>query len=328
MDIVHSYLANTPRPEGLSDLREHREIPVHIHIPKCGGSFVRHTLFHLLRLYCLAVRGIPPVKQGAIIYIGGDDTIGKPPHLIAYCFFAPPDVKLTKTPDLADQKIFYRIPVEKFLELSKKGYLDVFSISATSLILGRKQTEEFNEIERAWDGEFTLRYFTTLRDPFERAKSLYYVQKNLRPHLACFSYEYACLREFEDFCMAHYSEPNWVSRFLAYLFKNDTGAEADGVMTNAIFDSLLTSMGRKVRVISMRNIGQGLQEVFSEVYSPYIGGLAAEIESQGPSECFNRTTKDINFKPEDLREACLNEFKSANSYDIALFQKYHERLDV
>ena len=29
----------------------------------------------------------------------------------------------------------------------------------------------------------------------------------------------------------------------------------------------------------------------------------------------------IKFKPDDVVEACLQEFKNANSYDIALFEK-------
>jgi hypothetical protein len=327
MDLVHSYLSKFSPPDNISELKDHKEIPVHIHIPKCGGSFIRSSLVHLLRIYCWSVRGVLAEKQGAIIYLGGDGILSSEPHLIAFCFFAPPNFAIPTNPDLEKtHKIYRRMAVDDFLKAVEEGHLDVFCLAATSLVLGLRQSQDLLKIETAWENEFKLRYFTVLRDPFERAKSLYYVLKQRSDDLPYFSSARPSLQEFSEFIAYH--EPNWVSRFLSYLFKNETGAEADGVMNSTIFKSLLNSMEQKVKVIPMQSIGRGLQEIFSDVYSPYIGDFAVDLESRGPSEYFNRTTKDIIFKPEDIEKERLKKFEAANSYDIALFQKYHERFDI
>lgn len=41
-------------------------------------------------------------------------------------------------------------------------------------------------------------------------------------------------------------------------------------------------------------------------------------------EVLMQPKEQTRFKPRDVEEACLREFKNANSYDIALFEKFVE----
>lgn len=323
MDLVHSYLANTPPPENAAELKGHEEIPVHIHIPKCGGTFIRRTLSELLRLYCLAVHKIIPVKRGAVILIGDcPDSIL--PHagsaqtgITAYCVIQKNDYTPPKPPGTEADTMLYRMPVEDFIESIKNGSLDVFSISVTSVLLMRKRANDLEKIERS----LKLKYFVSLRAPFERANSLYFVHKKRHPDLPCFSEAPPSLQEFEKFLLSEYSEPNWVSCFLAYVFNSKTGGVANAPMSEEVFKSLAQVMST-VATIPMSSIGKGLRDLFSEVYSPYIGNLALEIESQAPDEYFNRGHNKKAYNQNNINANCLNYFNTANSYDIELYNSH------
>jgi hypothetical protein len=269
------------------------------------------------------VRGVLAEKQGAIIYLGGDGILSSEPHLIAFCFFAPPNFAIPTNPDLEKtHKIYRRMAVDDFLKAVEEGHLDVFCLAATSLVLGLRQSQDLLKIETAWENEFKLRYFTVLRDPFERAKSLYYVYKKRDPFMPCFFEHSPSVQEFSAFLLSHYSEPNWVSCFLAYVFRNEAESGPEDKITEGTFSALIQTMTEKVKVAPMGDIGGHLRDLFSEVYSPYLGEFAIKLELAASDEYLNRAPKELDFKPKDVQEACLKEFKNANSYDIALFEKF------
>lgn len=321
--MVHSYLANVPFPEKLVDLKKHVEIPVFIHVPKCGGTFIRRTLFELLRVYCLAVHKIIPAKQGAIILIGGEPNFVLPhaglaqTGIIAYCAIKNKNYLPPKPSGTESEKILYRMPVEDFTEAIKNENLDVFSMAVTSVLLIREQESDLRKIEEV----LKLKYFVSLRSPFERAKSLYFVHKNRDPYLPCFYENTPSLQEFEKFLLSQYSEPNWVSCFLAYVFSNKTGGLANAPMSEEIFKNL-TQVMNSVSIISMESIGKGLRDIFSKVYSSYIGNLALDVELRAPDIYFNRGYNKKSYRANDIGGDSLAIFNSKNSFDIELFKRH------
>jgi hypothetical protein len=315
-DTVHSYLINTPPPNKVWELTEHTQLPVYIHIPKCGGTFTRSAMFELMRLYCLAVHKIPPVRRGAVVSIGEGD-----PSITAYCFVRRGDTVLPQTPDSVQNKIFYRMSVDEFTDSLGRGELDVFSVSIHSVLMRVGMVEGWAKIERKLLEQYKLNYFTSMRPSFDRAVSLYYVQKKRNPDLSCFHSIEPSLEEFMEFLMSPHSERNWVSSFLAYVFGLETKPHA---LHPESFAKLEKIMESKVETISLNKLGDGVRKVFSEAYSPYIGDLLVNYEPQADPFHINKTVKPIQFKSEDIKEACLKEFKNANSYDVALFEKFVE----
>ena len=320
MDIVQSYKANNPPPDGIAELKEHREVPVHIHIPKCGGTFVFRAMTYLLRLYTSSVYKTPAAIQGAVIYLGGDELSGKSPHLVAFCFFSPHDFSIPKNLNFPEKQIFYQMPVVDFLEAVSTKNLDVFSMAVTSEIMARDQIQDLVQIKAALKHRYVLRYFTAMRPPLERAHSLYYVHKKRNPRFLGFCGREPSLQEFSDFVESPFSEPNWVSRFLAYVLHEPPLAPKTP-MEEPVFEKLVRVMQAEVKTFQTSSLGVGLRDFFTEVYSPYIGDFALQFESQSPAVMFNRTNKKLVFKPSDLCEKRRNAFTEANSYDIALFNE-------
>ena len=306
-DLVFDYFRSRGMPEYVEDFKSPKEIPVHLHVPKCGGTFIRKGEYTILRLLSLSVYKSPPVDKMAIITLDTFDTA----HLVIYC------IKNAPIPSLAPRKVFYDMGIQDLVELLAQGLLSVFSITVTPrTVLGR--VDDLNKIKEVLPVKF--KWFTVARDPFQRALSMYYVLKD-RGGADVFwldKNEHSA-EEFSEFLRSPYCDKNWASRFLAYVF-GLTGFSPQ--MNPEIFEQLLQTMKTEnVTTIPMGQIGSGLDYVFSQCYSPYIGNLATVFESNSEAEAFNRTHKPIKFKPDDVVEACLQEFKNANSYDIALFEK-------
>lgn len=277
MDWVSEYINSNPR---MPELLGKNELPVYLHIPKCGGTFVRVAIYEMLRLYCGVGHGKVPKDWAATIEVGA----GGDPDLVVNGVLReiPEDCRVEGTN--------YAMSRERFLDFARKGGVDIFAVIATSEMWASKSREVLVALEGICGKKFC--FFATFKDPFERALSMYYVQKQRGVVLNSFFLpaNESSLEEFSAFLTSYDSEPNWASQFLDYLGT------------------------KNVRIGGLDRVVSFLSSFFSEIYHPAVG-MAAEFDG-GP---VNVTQKESVYRLEELSDECVSAYLNLHARDIDLW---------
>jgi hypothetical protein len=274
------------------------KVPIHLHIPKCGGTFVRRLQNRLVELYCASYVQSEKVLPERLVVRSKNHA---EPLAVVYTTSEKPIEQL-------------EISWDGLLSAWESGSLELFSITLTPETY-QDTGGSYSKFIDSVSSKRGVSWYTVLRDSFEKAVSMYYVLQAR----GVFPVAKDCLREFESFLRSPHSGNNWNSKFLSKIL-----VSLEGELNDTEFGSLIKTMKTDVTVIPFKQIGKGVEYVFSDTYSAYIGKFASFFESEAGSNMFNRTPKQVKFKPQDVEEACLREFKNANSYDIALFEKFVE----
>lgn len=279
MDWVSEYINSNPR---MPELLGKSELPVYLHIPKCGGTFVRVAIYEMLRLYCGVGHGKVPKDWAATIEVGS----GRDADMVVN------GVLRTIPEDCRVEDTNYFMSRERFLDFARSGGVDIFAVTATSEMWASRSRETLDVLGEVCGKEF--RFFATFKDPFDRALSMYYVQKQRGVVLNSFFLpaNESSLEEFSAFLTSYDSEPNWASQFLDYVGTKD------------------------VRTESLSRVVPFLSSFFSEIYHPAVG-MAAEF-TEGP---VNMTQKEKVFRPEQLSDECFLAYYNLHARDIDLWSR-------
>ena len=279
MDWVSEYINSNPR---MPELLEKSKLPVYLHIPKCGGTFVRVAIYEMLRLYCGVGHGKVPRDWAATIEVGA----GGDPDLVVNGVLReiPEDCRVEGTN--------YTMSRDRFLDFARKGEMDIFAVIATSEMWASKSREVLVALEEICGKKFC--FFATFKDPFERALSMYYVQKQRGVVLNSFFLpaNESSLEEFSAFLTSYDSEPNWASQFLDYLGT------------------------KNVRIGGLDRVVSFLSSFFSEIYHPVVG-MAAEFSGGA----VNVTQKESVYRLEELSAECVSAYLNLHARDIDLWSR-------
>lgn len=314
LEIIEQFVVKNQIKE-FADFVNQNEIPVFIHIPKCGGTYVRGSFFLLNKFYCMYCKNLPQNKGGAIFITDKS----KEPFALIY---------VTQNPTIANPKFvmtenIYRMSTNEFLKYASSGYFYVFAVAITSVVIKDHCQEQLSLILDYLKTLYKIKLFISIRDPFERAKSLYYVHKARNTQLECFNSEQPCVEEFSKFLSSHYSEPNWISMFLSYIFKQYTFYDFNKhvPIIDTTYELLTSHLDSSVDIVTLPNITKYASEMLSNIYFPSMGNLLFYYESIAPSIAFNSTIKAIDFSSEDVDVNSLAAFKLNSKYDFLLFEQ-------
>jgi len=240
---------------GLTDLVKQNEIPVFIHIPKCGGTYVRGSFFLLNKFYCLYGKKLHQNKAGAIFITDKS----KEPFALIY---------ITQNPSIANPKFvisenIHRMSTNEFIDYASSKCFYIFAVAMTSVIIKDHCQEQLSLILDYLKTLYKIKLFISIRDPFERAKSLYYVHKARNTQLECFNSEQPCIEEFSRFLSSHYSEPNWISMFLSYIFKQYTFYDFNKnvPIIDTTYQLLTSHLDANVDIVTLPNITKYASEM-------------------------------------------------------------------
>lgn len=294
-----------------------RTLPVFIHIPKCAGVYVKGAMLALLRYYAWHIyRRIPKYICG-YIEIGKVYEAPKVSELMTEVDGAT--MKFTQlTPSATDMVAFvvfksqipewarvhechFALTPEEFLTMLKDGAIDVFAAMVTSEMWEHNSfwlLEEFRKLCPK-----PVSFFTSLKPPFERALSMYYVNKQHGANIPSFNLPFNefSKEEFTKFLLSNDSEPGWISQFLLQLFGDDL--------------SLVD-----ITAAPIQDVNYLLNSVFSKAYSEVVLPPELCLTESGVAGFprSNVTDKKHVFSQSDLSEKELSDYQNLHSPDIAV----------
>lgn len=296
-----------------------KNIPVFLHIPKCAGIYVRSCLLSFLRRYCwYKYREVPkfvcgyievghfysaPVKKKQLVStIGGAHIEFAAFSPISTDFIAYVVFKSQVPEQFRVDGLRFSMTHDEFLNMLESDDLDVFAAVVTSEMLANNSFETLAAVNQLVP--YNLTYFASVKTPFERALSMYYVHKQQGDSIPSMMllpfYEYS-FSEFKSFLLSSDSEPGWVTKFLVEALGDDLSA----------VDFLAYPIQR---------INELLFRVFSDAYD-----LEVIPEEVKPSENgilgypkVNETSIKYKYKLEDLSFEENSRYLDLHSEDLAV----------
>lgn len=279
-------------------IEEHSTLPVYIHVPKCGGTYTLAVIEELLRMFSFLKYKSKPRLNLITFNIRTTPALG-------------PSVKIFATDRLKLEKPYsaittYDVELAEFLKLYAGGDISVFAAACTSRLLSEQTQEAFLNILELINKAPV--FFTTLRTPYSRVMSMYYVHKKKRSRLASLNSRTTegTLEEFSNFITSHDSEPGWLQEYLAYVFQK--------------FDksALLTFCAGHLHAAHTKDSFQHVKKIFLNVYGKK---LANYLDFLPPDTIFkNSGIKNKIFHPESLTAATLERFKYMHAIDTELIK--------
>ena len=318
LEIINDFVRIYPHEQFTwsNDCTKQTKLPVFIHVPKCGGTFIRGSFFLLNKYCCIYQKKLNQNNAGVIFIVDKS----KQPFALIYVT----QNSNTINPKFVIKENIHYLKTDEFLDFMSSNCFDVFAIAITSVVIKDRCQDQIELILTYLKTLYELKMFVVLRDPFERAKSLYYIHKYNKTPLDCFTSDQSSLIEFNKFLSSHYSESNWITMFLSYVFKRYTKYDYDPTLniTDDIF-SLLNGYlnSTKVDLVLLPNLVSYFSKILCDIYMPLYGTLLNYHALNATSATFNSTIKAINFRSEDVDQNSLTTFKLNSKYDFLLFQQ-------
>ena len=316
--MVEEFIQNNLKSINPQQKTDCYDLPVYIHIPKCGGSFIRQGLSFLNQFYCMAFYGYSTENASTILVT----STNQQPFLIANVI----KISDTDCTNLKNGDII-RLTTEEFLKVLSSKCYKVFALTITSIFVRDACESKLKLItQHLVNQQYNLIYFSSFRNPIERAKSLYYVHKKTKTLIPCLDLlKNPSKEEFSVFLSSHYSEPNWVSMYLSYIFNeythytfNETVSLAD---TN--FQLLKEHMLSNVRLFSLDDLSKSVSMLFADLYTLPIDNLLTNFETAfSEFNQFNKTDKINDFHITEVDNISIQTFKTNSCYDFALYELF------
>jgi len=312
-------------------------IPVHLHIPKCAGTYVKRGITWLAKFYGSDKYGRQNLSNQLNIWDisidiqEGDNSIQRYSIATVWSYIKRDDINIeTYTPTEHDRQVYKWVSDSQFYWLLENNKLDIFSMSICSNSMNYDCSKLISAIETHTNKK--LKYFCPIRDIKRRILSMYYVvigrdnvylnkEDRIKPSKD----------KFLDFM--NENETNWISKFLFNIFssympnylknisldnlRNDTNSKN-------LFKEIKTIFSKYIKFSEINYINNLLSDVFGEVYGPVFAEYCKSFKEKKTHDDYslNKTKIDINFlnlQMDAQEQNKIKKFESMCEYDIDLY---------
>jgi len=292
-----------------------KHIPTFIHVPKNAGTYVL-SWFHLLhKVYCLRLQKNQEEHWSEnnirrfIVRLSNNKEL-------TCCVYVNNNQIVTTEIDSHTNSI----KLVDFLNSLNDKSLEVFSISVNPIGTGMKESFEAVDLICKSIHKDPC-YFTILREPFSRAKSLFeYLNKENSKHEPshnCFK-----LKNFHDYIASYYVEDSWIIRHILSLSQNSLIEPSDFILNKNHFLRCCEVLDG-VRVYDMYDVDQAINEIISVCYginqNDAKGHFGLHLNSYIN---FNHTNYDHNYKFTDLNASSQLSFLSRTYWDRKIYEHF------
>lgn len=288
---------------------EPKHIPTFIHIPKNAGTYVLSWFQMLNRVFCLKTE-----KNN----IKGWTSERVRRHLVQLpnnkqltcCIHTPTDIHLNSDAVIRDKKDTHcdSVALDDFLNLITSGNIEVFSISADPI--GTGMSDNFKAIDSICaTSNKSPCYFTILREPLSRAKSMFeYIKSDESSHEP--THKMYGEQNFHQFVCSLNLEDSWLIRHILNLSDNELLHESHYRQCCQILD--------RIKIYDIQQSPKAVDEIMGICY----GLQKSDVEKRALSIDENKSSYSYNFKFSDLSIKEQETFLTRTYFDRKLYEKY------
>lgn len=266
---------------------EKNRVHVHVHVPKCAGSYVRKASWQVIRALANAESGAAQQVRPARVSVCDEHS--------KFTGVVVEGLQYAPIPRVYFDVNEYNVPIEAVEVLIKVGIFRPITVCLTSRMLSAQLESPLTLLDCL--GIRQRSFFTITRPPFERMLSMYYVHKQASNRLACFRLEphMSSIDEFSDYLVGSQGEPDWCAKFFDYVF-GGLDAHKHGLLD----------------VAAMEDVGKLLVKIYSDTYGEEIGSTV-----RLPNKV-NVGSGRVKYSESDLHPNIAASFKQLYSRDIKL----------
>lgn len=290
-------------------------IPTFIHVPKNAGTYVL-SWFHLFnKIYSLKLqRNQSPDWSDSnirrhIVELKNNK------QLTCCVYVNNLNINVTKIDSNTDSII-----LEDFVSALQYKDLELFSISINPIGTGMK--ESFEAVDSICSAvNINPCYFTILREPFSRAKSLFeYLNSENSSHE--FTHNLYKLKDFNDYIASYYVEDSFIIRHILSL-SNLFSIEPTDVILNENHFLLCSEVLDRIRVFDINEVDRAINEIIGICYGLQQNDVKHHFGLELNSFInFNHTQYKDDYKFSYLNKSQQDSFLSRTYWDRKIYERF------
>jgi len=283
--------------------KEKRDIPVFLHVPKSGGTYVLSWNINMFRKHA-RILGLNKVNNHKLklvkVYLENQSIL----QALAY----HPDF-VTDNPSQNSASHFFReMTLNDFINQLQKDEIKLFSLIVDSQ--GFKYLYK-NIFESIYNSANTNPiYYCLLRDPFTRSRSFYNYLKSVESSHEL-THNLIKSKTFDEYLASHELEDSWLIRCINDMQDSQPISELEFKKTCEFLDN--------VKIKKMEQADSLINEIFYSCYELTIESLPDILPYINKNES-NGDIKNINIC--DIDPVILELFTNRTKYDYMIYNKY------